>query len=55
MLKIVGSTNDIIEDEKVLIDDDDKLTGYGIAAIAGAALMLVGLFAVLRALFGGRD
>lgn len=41
MLKIVGLTNGKVEDEKILLTEDNKLTTLGIVALGIVALALV--------------
>lgn len=44
MLKIVGTNGRRVEDEKILIDDKNKLTKYGAAILLLDILADIGLF-----------
>lgn len=47
MLKIVGTNGRRVEDEKILIDDKNKLTKYGAAILLLDILADIGLFFLL--------
>lgn len=47
MLKIVGTDGRHIKDEKILIDDKNKLTKYGIIIIIWDILADIGFFFIM--------
>ena len=49
MLKIIGTNmNNEVEDEKVLLDEEGKLTQEGVCAIVLVAFALIGAICVLK-------
>jgi len=50
MLKLVGTENGIIKDEKVIIDDNDRLSGFAIQVIVIDLLLDIFLFFCLSKL-----
>ena len=50
MLKIVGTEDGIVKDEKILITDEGKLTKFGIALIVIELLADIGVFLIIRSI-----
>lgn len=46
VLKIVGLSHGKVEDEKILLDEDGKLTLSGVVFIAVAVLAVIGILSI---------
>ena len=53
MLKLIGIENGTVKDEKVLLDEDGRLTSFGGLVLVQAALAVVGAVCLAAAVFRG--